>query len=403
MEVKATADGPLYLRLLNHDPDVYGAQVAYQLSIRALDDTPTPGALVLTAGRLTAHDVLQTNIYSVTQSVYGLFQAHDYDDARILYLASDLDLDGVDAQATVDNLRLAITSQARALVGPNRPLTLYLVDHGAYDRFYLDKPRGEWVTPAQIDEWLAQLEAAVPGLQVNVIVEACHSGSFVDWASANQRLQTISKPGRVVISSTGARNLAWSSRQGAAFSDPFISSLDAGSSLYASFQQARWSLQVDHPTQVPWLDDDGDGRANEPEDGQVAAQRSLADARTLLEEQWPPFIVKVSATTQFVGRQVTIHAVVRDDERVARVWAEFYAPSYQPPVTGEEMVQDMPPIAALEAQGNHMYGGVYTGTHESGAYRVVVHAEDGDGRRARPVAIEVHAGWRSYLPLVVDN
>ena len=405
LEFQAPADGPLYLKLLNHDPAVYGPDVAYHLSARALDDAPTPGAVVLVAGKLRDSDRLQPNIHYVTNAVYRLFLAHGYDGDRIHYLATDVTLDpdndgtpDVDGLPTPENLQQAITAWAAGKVGPERAFTLYLMDHGDYDRFYLNGST-QTVSPDDLNGWLATLEAAAPGVRVNVIVEACHSGSFIDSASSTHLIQTVSGPGRVVITSTGAWNPAYASQDGAAFSDPFVQALGSGMSLYNSFQEARWAVQAAHPAQTPWLDDDGDGRHDAGEDGREAAQRGFAYPG-MLGEGWPPYVVWAEIK-EVQGGQGVIEAEVRDDAAVSKVWAVVYPPSYQPPAPGEteELVLESLETETLsDKDGDGVYRGVHDGFDEAGAYRVVVYAVDGGGLVGRPKGAEVH---RLYLPLVL--
>jgi PKD repeat protein len=393
LEFKAPRDGPFYLRLVNEQASAYGSDVTYLFSARALADTSTPGAVVVVAGRLTENDPLQSNIHHVTDGVRRLFLAHDYSDDRILYLATDASLNGYDASATAAYLEAAITSWALDKVSSERPFTLYLMDHGAYDKLYLDKPRGEWVTPVQIDGWLDQLQEAAPGVSVNVILEACYSGSFIDPEAS------LSGPGRVVIASTGAWNLAWSSDQGAVFSDHFIDALDQGASLYASFEAARAATQAAHPGQTPWLDDNGNQIANEAADGQESALRGFTFAGTFADEKWPPYIAEASGPLIVQDGQGVIQAQVLDDEGVDDVWAVIYPPSYDAPEPGEEMVDEIVPTIMLQSQGNDdWYAATYTGFVEPGVYTVVVYAEDFDHLSARPVALKV---GRLYLPLVL--
>ncbi|MCX7670355.1 MAG: C13 family peptidase, partial [Anaerolineae bacterium] len=271
LEFQAQATSPIYLKWTNHSPSVAGPHVRYSISVRALQEAAEPGALILVAGRIREDDPLQPRIYAVTDAVYRLFLAHGYTADRIFYLAPDF-RPGVDAVASADNLRAGITSWARERVGVGQPLSLYLMDHGAQDRFYLDRPRNESVTPAELDDWLAQLEAARPGLLVNVILEACYSGSFVEPP------QQVSRPGRVVIASTGATNVAYASASGAAFSDHFLAALDRGDSLYGSFRNASRAVQAVYLDQTPWLDDNGNGVPNEPSDGAEAQRRGFSYA-----------------------------------------------------------------------------------------------------------------------------
>jgi hypothetical protein len=399
LDFPASADGPFYLKLLNHDPTVYGSGVAYHLSVRALDDAPSPGAVVIVAGKWRDGDPLQPNIHHVTDAVYCLFQAHGYYGGRLHYLATDATLDpdddgtpDVDAPPSPANLEQAITGWAVDKVGPDRAFTLYLMDHGYYDKFYLDGDT-QTVSPNELDGWLKALEAAAPGVRVNVIVEACYSGSFIDL------IRTVSKPGRLVIASTGAWNLAYASNEGAAFSDAFLQALGEGMSLYGSFQEARWAVQEAHPDQTPWLDDDGDGVPNEGEDGQEAARRGFAYAGTL-GDAWPPYVAWAEIGEIQHGTGV-ITAEVRDDTGVSEVWAVVYPPSYQPPQPGETeelVLESLTTVPLSDGDGDGVYSALYDGFDETGAYRVVVHAVDGEGLMGRPKGAEVH---RLYLPLVV--
>ena len=146
-----TAGFGLVLQLVEFAVNAVAPQ---QFVVRALGDEPAPGALVLVAGRLEEHDPLQVNIHHVTDEVRRLFLTHGYDDDRIYYLATDFSLEGVDALPSAANLEAAITTWAVDKVGSDRAFTLYLMDHGYYDRFYLDGPRGEAVSPEEVAERL---------------------------------------------------------------------------------------------------------------------------------------------------------------------------------------------------------------------------------------------------------
>jgi hypothetical protein len=403
LQFVAPHSGTYYLRLNDHDPEAGGEDVSYALSVRSLSDTPSPGALVLVAGRLEAGDPLQRNIHHVTNTAYRLFQTHGYDAERIYYLASDLSLDAdgdslpdVDVQANPSHLEQAITQWAVDKVGPERALTLYLMDHGGYDRFYLNG-RSETVTPEELDTWLETLEAAVPGVPVNVIIEACHAGSFVDLA------QSVSQPGRVVVVSTGAYALAYASADGAVFSDSFLDALGLGQSLYGSFAEARWAVQEGHPQQTPWLDDNGNGIPNEVGDGAVAQVRGFNYAGTFAEVLWPPYVREAHVRDVHAGGGV-IAAEIHDDVGVLSAWAVIYPPSYTPPAPEgvEEMVQeDLETAMLLDTNGDQIFTAYSSAFDEVGEYRVVIYALDGDGLQGRPRSVTVRTGWQVYLPLVV--
>ncbi|MBN1890915.1 MAG: right-handed parallel beta-helix repeat-containing protein, partial [Thermoflexales bacterium] len=386
----APADGALYLRLANDAlPDQAGGSAAsYYLSVRELSQTTRPGVVVVVAGKRKEDDPLQANMVNVTNAVYRLFAANGYDRDHIYYLAPDatLDADGdltpdVDALSSKSNLQDAITTWARDNLASGQPFTLYLMDHGGYDVFYLNfypTVGPDVVTPLELDAWLDTLEAAVPDVKINVILEACHSGSFI-----NEFPQAISTPGRVVIASTGAWPVAYASASGAAFSDAFVAALGRGMSLHSSFAEARWSLQQAHPDQTPWLDDNGNGVPNELEDGQVAALRGFAYAGTFDDVEWPPYIIWASVDQPSSLIQAEVQ--VASGRVISEVWALLYAPSYQPPETSEEMeVEDVPRVTLTDPDGDGVYDAVTGEFVEQGDYRVVVYATDSSGLGARP-------------------
>lgn len=230
---------------------------------------------------------------------------------------------------------------------------------------------------------------------MNVIVDACYSGSFIDLP------QEVSKAGRVVISSTGAWNYAYPSEEGAIFSDYFLAGLGQGESLYSSFQTAKWAVLAAHAgLQTPWLDDDGSGLSDE-DDGEEASQRGFSFAGAPGLDEWPPYIVAGEAPRRAEGWRGTIRAEVRDDEGLSRVWALIYPPWYEPPEASERLVQEELPAVELGAVGDGWYAGSYTAFQEAGVYRLVVYAQDGDGLGGRPITMTVHADAALYLPLML--
>jgi hypothetical protein len=397
LQFQAQATSPIYLKLVNHDPATSGPHVAYDLSVRAASTATDRGALILVAGRRRDND-LQANIYQVAAHAYRVFLNHGYTGDDIYYLATDLTQPGADALATNDDLRAAITSWANARVGPARPLTLYLVDHGEYDRFMLDDLRGEYLAPDELDGWLAEMEQQHPGLKVNVVVEACLSGSFIDLP------KKVSGPGRVVIASTANHSNAYASAAGANFSDQFLDALDRNSSLYTAFQTAHWGARVaSAENQIPWLDDNGNGTPNEPSDGLEAQRRGFSFTGTLANDKWPPYIVEAIAPATIQNSTGVIRARVLDNPQdgVRRVWAVIYPPSYVRPLPTSGLVRETLDSVNFTDRGSGLYEVTYRSFDEHGAYRVVIYAEDGEGLEARPVAITVSTGTRLYLPLVI--
>jgi hypothetical protein len=395
LDVPAPASGQVYLRISNQAATVAGNDVRYQLSVRALDTSTGNRALILVAGRLKGTDSLQRNIHNVTNSVYTLFQRNGYTDDNIYYLATDATLPGYDAALTKESLRVAVTQWAKGKVGSNGVLTLYLMDHGSPNLFYLDNLNGQLLTPDDLDGWLSELEAAIPGIRINVIVEACQSGSFIVGPGS------ISKAGRVVITSSDAVNDAKASKDGAYFSDHLLTWLHQGYNLLVAFDEAREVAGTVFTLQQALLDANGNGIPNELADASAAAQRSFAYAGTLSSDDWPPHIFSATAPATLADFSGIVEADVRDNVGVRQVWGVVYPPDYVPPAVGTELQPEVLPTFLLTpVDGGNRYAGTYTGFTQAGTYRILVHAEDGEGLKAKPVVVTVKAGASLYLPAI---
>ncbi len=396
LDFQAPQAGTVYLRLNNDEANVYGANVSYLVSVRRLKaSTEAKGALILMAGRLKLVDRLQPNIHRVTNTVYDLFKADGYSDDNIYYLATDNTLPGWDAPATLANLQNAITNWAATRVGPGRPLTLYLMDHGGIDTLYVDGANSQQLTPADLHSWLNQLETAVSNLRITVIVEACHSGSFIEGN------ESVSKPGRMIITSTNVQNVAYASASGAQFSDRFLTSLREGYGIYNSFWDAQFSVRRLYSIQEPWIDVNGNGVPNESEDGLEASQHNPQTGDTPADT-WAPYIVSALGPTAIAEGQGMIRAEVRDNKEVKRVWAVVYPPHYRAPESAEELVPEDAPTINFTANSNHQFSALYDNFSEKGRYRVALYAEDDAGLKARLVVLEIDVGTTAtvYLPLI---
>ena len=197
----APTTGRYYIRVLQKNGSVYGDGTDYDLSVRA--QVPT-GAAIIVAGRLEANDTVQPIIEATADLAYRSLLQGGLSPDNIQYLSTATNRSGVDGLPTEANVRDAIQNWARTRVGLGAPLWLYMADHGNVDRFHNEI--GETITAAELNLWLSNLEATSGVDQINVIIDACFSGSFIDTQKTGALgLEEISGQGRVVVSSTTSR------------------------------------------------------------------------------------------------------------------------------------------------------------------------------------------------------
>ncbi len=378
------------------------------MTIRRLGESL--GAVIIVAGHngpagSSIGGGLQSNIYHAANSAYQVFRGAGFPENDIYYLApapQDPDGDGnseVDGDATPTNLQTAITIWADSRVGPGKPLFLYMMDHGETEYFCTDGCGSSGQTTSYgLDSWLDTLESSTGADAINVIIEACRSGSFIDRHADNPQTYSISEAGRVVIVSTGRTNNAYASAQGAYFSDAFFSCVVDSNSLKTCYDQAVTAVGLAGNNQTPWLDDNGDGLSS-PTDGTIAQGRYIASAfgsfRPEIENVW----VSVVA-----GSGTLTARVERGAEDIDLVWAAVYPPSFQEP-TFTTLDLGVPVLLLeVDPDDEELYTASYpNGFTESGQYRVVFYAHDQAGIHAQPELETVGEERKVYLPVLLKN
>ncbi|MEM7535059.1 MAG: leucine-rich repeat domain-containing protein [Chloroflexota bacterium] len=399
IDIEASVGNTFYIKTKHVDAGVHGPDVSYNISVRALSTEPTVGAVIIVAGRLESDDELQENIHRTASRAYELFIDKGISAEDILFLATDPELSVWHDYATETNLHIGITEWAKERVSQHRMLTLYLIDHGAENKLYLDEVKGQSITPERLDAWLTALEDEVEGLKSNIIIDACHSGSFIGMTDGS-----ISKENRLVITSTNARADAYASDSGIQFSDAFITYLGLGGHLAAAFDYAKENAQNVFTSQEPWMDGNGNGVPNEAGDVVVASRRDFEQTDMDIPIKWPPFIAEVMPPLEIVDRSGTIQVEVRDDKQVDSAWAVIYPPDYKAPQDDGILNSDKGlPRILLERRsdlGTNMYTGLYPGFSQAGVYHIMVYAKDLDDLEAQPNVLAVDTSHHIFLPVV---
>ncbi|MEZ4732847.1 MAG: fibronectin type III domain-containing protein [Caldilineaceae bacterium] len=362
----------------------------------------SPGAVLIVAGHNETF-ALQTNIYNAANRAYRIFKNAGFTDDDIYYIAPveqkpEGTVNRVDATTSPAAVQAAILTWAKenGRVGPDKPFFVYLMDHGFADKYCVSgcNDAGK-ITPTDLNNWLRTLETETGVDEVNVIIEACQSGSFLDRLNgeAQDIANSLSRAGRVIITSTDRVNNAYASAQGAYFSDAFFSCLADSGHLKACFDQGVAAVAATGVEQVPWLDDNGDGLAN-GNDGTVAQNRVVTRFFSSIRPQI------TGATLERQGANGTLTATIEEGaEAIDIVWAAIYPPSFEEP-EGVTLNLNVPTV---RLEPDPSAPGRYTFTYpngftEAGDYRVIFYAQDTEGIHATPR--QPGAGGSLYLPLI---
>ncbi len=368
------------------------------------------GAVVIIAGRNDSNG-LQSNIYNIANRTYRIFKSAGFSDEDIYYIApnqQDADNDGIadDVDLTPSTpaaVESALVTWAAGKVGPGKPLFVYLADHGFVDKFCLDGC-GDAVamTPAQLNGWLTQVETTTGVDQVTVVLEACLSGSFIS-RTAPTDLNTLSKPGRVIITSTSDDKNAYASAQGAYFSDAFFSCIADSLDLNSCFNEAKLAVSTTGVNQAPQMDDNGDALFTNG-DGTVAQSRFVTRFFGSLRPQ-----ISSAGTVEQSGATRTLFATIEEGaETIDVVWAAVYPPSFTEPidaVSNPTLNLAVPTVKLEDQDGDGRYEFLYTNgfteaESDTATYRLVFYAQDKNAIHAIPKGDLGGGTGNIYLPII---
>lgn len=395
----ATETGKLYVKVTN-TTDTATTETGYDLMVRTF--TQAPVAVIV--GGHDDHYKLQSNIDYITDMAYRTLLNAGVPKANVRYFSPDpeRDVDGngsnddIYATATVTNVRDAVQNWARDQgVGIGVPFYVVLADHGHYDQF-LAAGRDGKIWAADLNLWLSNLEATSGADNINVIFEACKSGSFIDVTSNGP--DEISGHNRVVIAATSSSLNAYPSAQGGHFSDAFWTAIGENQDLKTAFERGKRAVQQTGLLQTPWLDDNGDAIAD-AQDGALAQTRGLGGAFAGTSP-----VIDWVTVGEIQNGQAAIQSQVRDDFNVTQVRVDVYPPDFvEPPPSPDETTPEITvPTATLTLDSGDVFSTTYTGFTQTGQYRLVVYAQDDERNQALPQAVNICVNCTHiYLPLVL--
>ena len=338
-------------------------------------------ALVVAGGGPYTGNTLWDDTQASTNCAYRALNHQGFTKDTIYYLSSDMDLDldnngvadDVDADCTCANLQDALETWGPAHLDglPTSDVVVYLCNHGAPGTFRMSAT--EILAASDLAAWLDTLQAGITGT-LTVVIDACESGTFVD---------DLAGSGRIIITSTSPGESAYFVTTGTvSFSSYFWTQIFNGLSIGDSFTAAAQALSQTFTYQTPLLDDTGNGIANEPADGTIAATTYIGNGT----RQWweGPEIDAVSAPQSIdATATATLWAdPVTDDDGIARVWAVIRPPDYELESTSTPVI-GLPSIDLMPAGGDR-YEADYSAFTTEGTYDILIYARDRVGNTSEP-------------------
>ena len=346
-------------------------------------ENPLGRRAVLLAGGSSSH-TLWPLIKNIMKSACQAFASQGYqsDNVYLFSPQSIPDAEYSDVSPTLDILQNIIENWAAQ---GTRDVVLYMVGaEGAQEAFPIAD--GEILTAADLDKWLDNLQAKIPGT-ITVIYDGCRSGSFLNQLTPPEGKQ------RIVIASTSAERTAlFDADSELSFSGYFWKQVRNGVTLWDAFKYAR--MAVEFITQhlpggkiTAELDDNGNGAGNDKNDGDQArdftfsAGFRIAPDNPTIGDVSEPVILRDGSTLAFIyaGDVTSVNTI-------DRVWMAVI-----PPDTDSTAIPltDLHTVELVYNPSTERYEGVYLDCDINGIYGVSIHARDINGNLAQPATTKI--------------
>jgi len=319
---------------------------------------------------LIGRGFVNTEIYYLSPQDWADFNGDGFND-RIV------DAPRPQRQLMIEDVRTAL-DWAKEQGKLDQPLYLFYIGHGGEDKLHLAK---------FVDLEAAELKAlldeyqAVTGSQAIIVVDACHSGSFMPTLAAENRA--------VLTSSKAEEKSFFFEKQG--WSRFLASSLYQGMHFFDAFSYAMRDqehllgknlpgFQENGRTQTPLFDDNGDGMYSQ--DGQWLKQVKINGAYVTAD-----ITLAVTGLTESANLSVEQAFSLRArastvSGQVERVWAVIRPPKMNLVIDSNGTPILAYPRAMLSTEDGTLWQGRWEQAIYNGNYEITYYAEDNEGNIA---------------------
>ena len=208
-------------------------------------------AWILLAGDTWDHRDM-ASIQSGVNIIYETLRGAGFTSEQLYYLGPEVGPSQpyVNTSATKINLQYAIETWAPQHVNSTQSLGIALLSHGDIDALAVMVDDALW--DYNLNSYLNNFESTTGCKRIIVVIEGCHSGSFID---------TLSKDNRIIVTSTATYlGAAFNAdRTNGAFSEAFWSSIAYCETIGKAFEAAGTHIRNLGCNQSPKLDDNHDG------------------------------------------------------------------------------------------------------------------------------------------------
>ncbi|MHA1198008.1 MAG: C13 family peptidase [Candidatus Heimdallarchaeaceae archaeon] len=210
----------------------------------------TQSAWILMAGDVEHHNDTEA-MRNGCNKTYDILREKGFSPEKIFYMGPEVSSSQpyVNTSSTVVNMQWAIEEWAPLHVNSSQSLGIYLISHGDINALGVMVADALWAN--DLSSFLDNFEVTTGCKRIIVVIEGCHSGSFIN---------NLSKDNRIIVTSTSTNQGAAfnADRTWGAFSECFWSTIASCGSIGKAFDDGIDHIRALGCNQSPKLDDNHD-------------------------------------------------------------------------------------------------------------------------------------------------
>ena len=345
----------------------------------------TFGAWIIIGGDRWDHDKLNWIKYTCNKT-FGILRECGYSNDEIYYLFPGWECPNADAYSEKGTVKYAIQNWSVAHVGAGKALGIYMMDHGGVDEFcipgtpYID----DWINATDLNSYLNTYETKSGNHRIVIVMDTCHSGSFIN---------ELSKADRIIVTSTSYMLNAFGTPP--FFFEGFWSDVVGGRSIGGAFETAVAHVQAlgYGGVQKPWIDDNHDGVGHETgATGNLPNGGDGMDAiNTWIKKSQSPFVpvvIKKCPLKFFMPKSpspIPFWVQIQNTTPIQDVRLRIRPPGWSPPddegnIMGEDFNVTYVQLSDFDNDGN--YTGIFSTFYGNGEYKMNILCRSVEGCQA---------------------
>ncbi|MCE7738056.1 MAG: hypothetical protein GPJ50_01640 [Candidatus Heimdallarchaeota archaeon] len=234
----------------NHHQSIVQAETCSSCIKEAPVSSEVQSAWIIFGGDRWDHGDMDA-IQNGCNITYEILRNKGFTSDKIFYMGPEVGPSQpyVNTSSTKVNIQYAIETWAPQHVNSTQSLGIYLLSHGDVNALAIMVEDALW--DYNLNSYLNNFEATTGCKRIVVVIEGCHSGSFID---------SLSKDNRIIVTSTSTNfGAAFNAdRTNGAFSESFWSSIASCATIGTAFENAVYHIRNLGCQQTPWIDDNHD-------------------------------------------------------------------------------------------------------------------------------------------------